>query len=153
MTKGSFLQKTIFLGADHRGLRLKEKAKRFLINKNFKVKDMGAYTFNPEDDYPDFAHKVAQRVSEGLGIGMLFCGSGEGMTIAANRYPFVRASLVWNQEVARRSRWDNDANILVVPASLIKEEELEPIINVWLNTPFSKAEKHLRRIKKLERKG
>jgi len=150
MRQQAFIFRTIFLGADHRGFRLKEKARRWLIQKGLKVSDMGAYTLNPEDDYPDFAQRVARKVSEKLGAGMLFCSSGEGMTMAANRYPFVRASLVWNREVAKESRLDNDANILVLPASLIKEEELEPIIDIWLTTPFSKADKHLRRIKKLE---
>ncbi len=142
--------KKIFLGTDHRGFQAKERQKIRLLDIGYDVEDLGAFQFDPDDDYTDYAHAVAERVSNGEGVGILFCASGEGMVMAANRHPDVRASLAWNPQVARESREDNDANVLALPAEVLTGRELDQIIDEWLSVPFSGEERHQRRIEEIE---
>ena len=150
----------IYLGADHAGFTLKEKVKKEL-QKKYEVKDFGAYTLQKDDDYPDYAFPVAKAVasSKGKAKGILFCGSAEGICIAANKIKGIKAVPVWNKEIAKRSREHNDANVLCLaggktksPMKGISFAQAKKIIDIWLKTPFSGEERHIRRLRKIERK-
>ncbi|MCD6403123.1 MAG: ribose 5-phosphate isomerase B [Candidatus Aenigmarchaeota archaeon] len=136
------------IGSDHAGFRLKEKLKKYLESKGFSVIDVG--TDSEESvDYPDFAFKVAKLVSEGkCKRGILVCGTGLGMSIAANKVKGIRATVCWNEEVARLSRLHNDSNVLCLGGRLLTFEEAKRIVEVWLETEFEGG-RHLRRIKKI----
>lgn len=140
---------TIHLGADHAGFQLKEKLKKALAKK-YTVKDHGALHFDKDDDYPDYAAKVARAVQKN-GKGILICGSAEGICIAANKFKKIRAVPVWTLENARLSREHNDANILCLSGWQLPLKKAEKIVSLWLATPFSGAERHKRRIAKLEK--
>lgn len=143
----------IYLGADHQGFQLKEDIKSFLQEKGYEVVDMGNTDEVPEDDYPDFAAKVAEKV--GLdpenGRGILVCGSGVGMDIVANKFRNVRSALAATPEQAFAARNDDDTNILSLASHSVTNELAKKIISVWLQTPFSGAERHRRRIDKIKR--
>jgi ribose 5-phosphate isomerase B len=138
----------IALGADHKGYQYKEKVKKFLQGKGYEVKDFG--TFSEESvDYPDFGFKVAKAVSNGEEEkGILFCWSGIGMCISANKIKGIRSALCLNEEMAELSREHNDSNVLSLSAKFIPEEKLLKIVEVWLNTPFEGG-RHQRRLDKI----
>lgn len=141
----------IYLGSDHAGFEAKEKIKRELIEKGESVEDLGANNDNPSD-YPKFARLVAEKVAgDPSAKGILFCRSGQGTAITANRFRGVRAVVAWNSESARESRNDNDSNILSIPAGYLKIDEIIKIINVWLVTPASKEERHIKRIRDIDK--
>lgn len=144
----------IFIGADHAGFELKEKLKTFLTNLGHEIVDKGAYELNPTDDYPDFIKPVAQSVSlDANSRGIVIGKSGQGEAMCANRFKNVRAA-VWyggNLEPLRLSRAHNDANILSLGAGLIGGEQTLENIQMWLETPFSGEERHVRRIGKLDK--
>ncbi|HLC32292.1 MAG TPA: RpiB/LacA/LacB family sugar-phosphate isomerase [Candidatus Nanoarchaeia archaeon] len=141
-------QKKVFIGADHAGFELKEKLKRAL-SKTVALKDLGAYTFQKDDDYPDIAAKVARAVVNGKTKGILLCGSAEGICIAANKIKGIRAVAVWTPQNARLSREHNDANILCLSGWELSLAKTVLITNVWLKTPFSGDTRHVRRISKI----
>ncbi|MCJ7498583.1 MAG: ribose 5-phosphate isomerase B [candidate division Zixibacteria bacterium] len=138
----------IALGADHKGYQYKEKVKKFLQGKGYEVIDFG--TFSEESvDYPDFGFKVAKAVSNGdVERGILFCWSGIGMCISANKIKGVRAALCLNEEMAKLSREHNDSNVLSLSAKFIPEEKLLKIVEVWLNASFEGG-RHQRRLDKI----
>ena len=142
---------TIFIGADHRGFELKEKLKQFLSNKGYTVMDKGNDHYDETDDYPDFASLVAQEVAEDPDNrrGILICGSGVGIDVVANKFSRVRSALANNSDQAFSSRNDVDANVLCLAADFLDEEEAKKILSVWLQTPFSKEERHKRRLRKI----
>lgn len=142
---------TIFIGADHRGLELKEKLKQFLSNKGYTVFDKGNDHYDESDDYPDFAGLVSQEVAEDPDNrrGILICGSGVGIDVVANKFSRVRSALANNSDQAFSSRNDVDANVLCLAADFLDEEEAKKILSVWLQTPFSKEERHKRRLRKI----
>ncbi len=141
----------ILLAADHAGFELKEKIKKYLKELGEEYEDLGNSVFAENDDYPDFAHPLAKRLSQSPNLkGILFCGSGQGMAMVANRYPKVRAAVCWDKESARETRKDNDSNVLSIPARMLDENTALEIIKTWLETPFSKEERHTRRIKKID---
>ena len=143
----------VFLGSDHAGFHLKEKVEAHLIKKGYDVEDVGNKVLDPADDYPQFAYAATTKV---LGSeyddakAILLCGSGQGMCIAANRVRGIRASLCWDIASARETRNDNDSNVLCVPARALTEQQAFAVIDTWLTTPFSKAERHARRIREIE---
>ncbi len=140
----------LYIGADHGGFELKEQIKKFLARSGHKIIDVGAYTFNAEDDYPDFSFALAEKVAKSKNSkGILLCRSGHGACIAANKVPGIRAAQSWNKESACRARSDDDSNVLCLGADLLSLKEIQPIISAWLKTPFSKAPRHKRRIKKI----
>jgi ribose 5-phosphate isomerase B len=144
------MAETIPIGADHAGYQLKERLKRELAALGYEVEDVGTAS-TESADYPDFAHRVAERVEQGAARrGVLLCGSGLGMSYAANRHPGVRAAVAWSPEIARLSREHNDANILVLPARFVGEDEGIDILKTWLDTPFDGG-RHVRRVEKIER--
>ena len=139
----------ILIASDHAGFELKEKLERQLIEMGYAVEDLGPVT-DASTDYADFAHPLAKRVSEGAADrGVLLCGTGLGMSYTANRYPPVRAAVAWTPEIATLAREHNDANILVLPARFVGEEEGKAILKAWLETPFAGG-RHARRVAKIE---
>lgn len=137
------------IASDHAGFEAKEIVKRILEEQGITTVDYGT---NSSDavDYPDFAAYVAQTVNNGEHeLGILICGSGQGMCMTANKYPKIRAALAWNEEVARHSRRHNNSNILCLPGRYLKEEELRSIITSWLQSKFEGG-RHKRRIDKIE---
>lgn len=141
----------VFLGADHAGFAAKDKLIKYLVRQGIAHTDLGAHAYDAHDDYPDFAKTVAKKVaSSQTARGILLCGSGQGVCIAANKIKGVRAALAWNEASAKACRQDDDANILCLPGRLIPYARLERIVAEWLKTPFSKLARHKRRIKKIE---
>ena len=144
----------IFIGTDHRGFKLKETLIVFLAEMNYEVVDKGAFSFNDEDDYPDFIRPVAEEISESpqYSKGIIIGGSGQGEAILANRYKGVRAVVFYggSEEILKFSREDNDANILALGARFLTEDEAKSAVKVWLETDFTEAERHVRRINKIE---
>ena len=144
----------IFIGSDHAGFKLKEKLIPFLAELGHEVVDKGAFSYNESDDYPDFVKPVAEEVSKNNGSkGVIIGKSGQGEAMCANRIMGVRAA-VWyggNTELIKLSREHNDANILSFAGGFVSEEEAMGAINLWLETPFSHAERHVRRIEKLDK--
>ena len=143
-------QKTVHIGADHAGFALKEHLKKFLQKKGYAVKDHGAHKLVKTDDYPDYAAKVARAVQKN-GMGILCCGSAEGICIAANKFKGIRAVPVWTLQNARLSRQHNDSNILCLSGWQLPKNTAEKIVSTWLKTPFSKETRHVRRIQKIKR--
>ena len=124
------------IGADHAGFDLKERLKAELIELGYDPVDVGTHSTDSVD-YPDYAKQVAEQVSNGTAArGVLMCGTGLGMSYAANRFSGVRAALAWTPEIAELSRRHNDANVLVLPARFIEEETGIEILRRWLAVPF-----------------
>lgn len=140
----------IFIGADHRGFELKEFLKEKLQENNFEIEDCGNFVYDPEDDYPDFAFKVGEKVIENIGsLGILICGSGAGVCFAVNKIKGIRASIIYNEEMAKRAKADDDLNVLCLASDFIFKEEALKITKVFLETEFKNETKYLRRIKKV----
>ena len=144
------MKEKILIASDHAGFELKEQLERALDERGFDVHDLG--TDGPvSTDYADFAHPLAERVSSGeVKRGVLLCGTGLGMSYAANRHPGVRAAVAWNPEVARLARSHNDSNVLVLPARFLSAEQGIAILDAWLKTPFEGG-RHSRRVDKIDR--
>lgn len=140
----------IYLGADHAGWERKGKIKTWLTEAEYEVTDLSP-ELKDGDDYPDVAFVVAEKVAgEDGSFGILICGSGLGMCMAANKVKGARAVSVYNEWATKVSREDNDANVLCLPGRQLEDEEIKNIVKVWLATDFSGEERHLRRIKKIE---
>lgn len=149
--------KKLYLGADHAGFELKEKVKLWLVGKKIIFEDLGNMVYDKDDDYPDFAEKVGRRVAREGTKGILFCGSAEGIAIAANKVKGVRAVAVWDKKIAELSRKHNDANVLCLagggmlkPIPGLSLGTAKEIIPVWLRTSFSGEARHKRRIEKIK---
>lgn len=136
------------IGADHAGFAYKQAIIKHLNSKGITIIDHGTYS-DDSVDYPDFAHPVANSVQKGeVSLGILVCGSGEGVSMTANKHKNVRAALVWNSDVAQLSRQHNDANIICLPARFISEQQAIQFVEIFLNTPFE-AGRHERRVNKI----
>lgn len=143
----------IILGSDHGGFDLKQLLVHHLSVKNdYEVEDVGDKTPNPDDDYPQFAFMAATKLlgEEDATRAILVCRGGQGMAMAANRLTGIRAAVCWNEHSAKKSREDNDSNVLCLPADELSVDEVKDIVHAWLNTPFSKAARHQRRIQELD---
>lgn len=144
---------TIYIASDHRGFKLKEELKKFLEKKEYRVMDVGAHMFNPEDDYPDFAAAAAKKVAtdpEGS-RGVVICGSGVGVDVVANRFKKIRCVLAFSVKQVIASRHDDDTNMLALAADYLTKRQAKKITEVWLRTGFSGEERHRRRIVKLDK--
>jgi ribose 5-phosphate isomerase B len=139
---------TIAIGCDHAGVELKKEIISLLVNLRIECVDFGTDT--PESvDYPDFGEKVSQAVSSGkIEKGILICGTGIGMSIVANKFPGIRASLCNELFTARMSRLHNDANILVLGGRVVGIDLAKEIVKTWVSTPFE-GERHCRRLDKI----
>lgn len=135
---------SIYLATDHRGFQLKQQ----LLSQYPQLIDLGANSYQPEDDYVDYAQLACQKL-ESADKAILLCGSGHGMDIVANRYPSVRAILGFNLDVVKQGRAHEDANVLVIPADWIDPELAAQLVDAFLATPFSGEPRHLRRLQKL----
>jgi len=140
--------KKIFISSDHAGYKLKEEIKSHLLKKKISFVDIGPHNDN-RVDYPDFAHKVARRVKANKNnIGILVCGSGMGMNIAANRHKNIRAAQCFNLKSTKLSRLHNDANIITLGSRLLSKKLALSCVIAFLNTKFEGG-RHLKRIKKI----
>lgn len=141
----------VYLGADHAGFNLKEEIRKYLKELGVKSEDLGNTEFDPADDYPDYAYPVAKKVAETGERGIVFCGNAQGVCMLSNKVKGVRAAVGSDEYVAKTSRTDDDSNILCLPGRVLTGQEAKKIVKSWLETPFSKAERHLRRLKKMEK--
>ncbi len=141
----------IYLATDHRGYALKEELKKYLGGAGHEVEDVGAFAYDENDDYPDFAALAAEKVSEHpeTNRAILLCGSGHGVDIVANKFRGVRAALCWNPAVAKQSREHDNANVLALAADWLTEEQAQEIVRSWLEAEFSGEERHKRRVEKI----
>lgn len=138
----------IAIGSDHAGFELKQQLIPFLESKGIEMNDHGCYTAE-RVDYPDFGHSVAKSVlSNEVVFGILMCGSGNGINMAANKHAGIRSALCWTPEISALARQHNDANILVLPARYITITEAKEIVNAFLENMFEGG-RHLDRIKKI----
>ncbi|NUQ11450.1 MAG: ribose 5-phosphate isomerase B [Gemmatimonadaceae bacterium] len=144
------MSEVIPIASDHAGFELKEQLEARLRAQGFEVRDLG--TDSPASaDYADYAHPLADLVSRGeVKRGVLLCGTGLGMSYAANRHPNVRAAVAWSPEIAELARRHNDANVLVLPARFLSPEDAGKILDTWLTTDFEGG-RHRRRVEKIER--
>ncbi len=141
---------TIYVGGDHAGWELKEILENYLKEEGYKVVDMGNANLVEGDDYPDFGHAVAKRVVNDPGShGIVICGNAQGICMVANKVKGVRAATGFNEDIARTAREDDNSNILCLPARFIKTDDAKKVTDTWLNTEFSGAERHVRRLEKV----
>lgn len=142
--------KTIWIASDHAGFELKEELTRALANKSFSVKDLGC-TNKESVDYPDYANRVAEalkNISTNEGFGLLICGSGQGMSMRANKYPWIRAALCWRADVVGLAREHNDANLLVLGSRWTAASEALEFIRIFSETEFAQG-RHSTRVAKV----
>jgi ribose 5-phosphate isomerase B len=140
--------KKIFISSDHAGFKLKEEIKSHLSKKKISFKDMGPYN-DDRVDYPDYAHKVARKVmTNKSNVGILVCGSGMGMNIAANKHKNIRAAQCFNLKSTKLSRLHNDANIITLGSRLLTKKNALSFVGVFLNTKFEGG-RHSKRIRKI----
>lgn len=145
------MKEIILIGSDHAGFILKEKLKDYLQKNKFKFVDFGAFDDKP-CDYPDIAIKVAKEVAKSkYRKGVLICGTGTGMVIAANKVKGVRAAMCYDLYSAKMAREHNDANVLCLRGRRFSEKKAIGIFKVWINTRFSNKQRHKRRIGKISR--
>ncbi len=141
----------VYLAADHAGFELKEKIKEYLQSQNHEVEDEGAFQFDVNDDYPDFVSKAAEKVSnDSSSIGIIFGKSGAGEAIVANKFKNVRAFIGFSQENVKLAREHNNANILSLGSDFINFEQAKTLVDLFLETPFSNDERHIRRLEKIK---
>ncbi len=137
------------IGADHAGFELKQILIEELARRGILAEDVGTHSTD-STDYADYAHPVAHEVETGVAKrGILMCGTGLGMSYAANRHHGVRAAVAWTPEIAKLAREHNDANVLVLPARFVDADTARAILGAWLDTPFEGG-RHARRIAKIE---
>ena len=141
----------IYIGADHRGVRFKEKIKKILSRHRVDIIDVGTCDENQSCDYPKVAYKVAKAVSKDKSArGVLLCMSGIGQAMAANKVPGAYAALCYNVESAKLSRQHNNSNILVLGAKFVKQRSLSRLVKTWLTTEFEGG-RHQRRLNQVKR--
>lgn len=140
--------KKIAFASDHAGFELKQHLIEYVESKGYTVKDFGTYSTD-SCDYPDFAHPCAESVEQGeCDFGIAMCGSGNGIQMTLNKHQGIRAALCWLPELAALARQHNNANILVLPARFISEDEADKIVDVYLSAEFEGG-RHQRRIDKI----
>ncbi len=139
----------IAIGSDHAGFELKQELLNYLTSNGFTLQDMGPNSADSVD-YPDFAHKVAESVETGnTTLGILICGSGNGVCITANKHHGVRAALAWEPELASLARQHNNANVICLPARFISQDKAFQIVDAYLNSEFEGG-RHENRVNKIE---
>ncbi|HKL08644.1 MAG TPA: ribose 5-phosphate isomerase B [Bacteroidales bacterium] len=139
---------SIAIAGDHAGYEYKEQLKQYLKNKGYTLKDFGTSS-NESTDYPDYAHPLATAVEKGeYTFGITLCGSGNGISMTANKHQGIRSALCWNKEIAKFARLHNDANVCSLPARYISYDLAQEIVDVFLNTNFEGG-RHQRRIEKI----
>ena len=139
----------IAIGSDHAGFERKEEVRNYLLSKGYTVLDKGTYS-EERADYPDFGHAVAIAVESGeADLGIVLCGSGNGINMSANKHKGIRSALCWNEEIAALARQHNDANIMALPARFISKETAIKCTDAFLSSTFEGG-RHADRIKKID---
>ena len=142
----------VFIGADHRGFKLKEAVAQRLFEWKYKFEDMGADFYDPKDDYTLYAEKVALMVRDNKGSkGILLCGSGVGVDVVANKFDGIRASIGKSSNQVKAGRKDDDMNVLVLAADYTRAKEAKEMVKVFLETKFDRKSRHKRRLQEIER--
>lgn len=142
------MKKRVPIGADHAGFELKKVVIKYLESNGYETEDFGCYS-EESIDYPDFGHPVASMVEENEGtLGVLICGSGNGINMTANKHQGVRSALSWKKEIAQLAREHNNANIIAIPARFVTEKEALEMVDVFFNTEFEGG-RHQRRVDKI----
>lgn len=143
---------TIFIASDHAGFKLKEKIREFLTKQKYQVEDLGNHNLSPNDDYPDYAEKVAKAVQKNLksNEGILLCGTGQGVCMTANKFKGIRAALGYSIAAAKQSRAHGDSNVLCLSGKSLSTELAKKIITAWLKENFSGEARHKRRLQKIK---
>lgn len=137
------------IGSDHAGFKLKNELLVHLLEKGLELQDFGPDSTDSVD-YPDYAHKVAESVASGENdLGILICGSGNGVCITANKHKGIRAALAWEEEIAALARQHNNANVLCVPARFVSKAKAFKIVDAWLEATFEGG-RHQNRVSKIE---
>lgn len=138
----------IAIGSDHAGFEHKEVLKKWLTNNGYEVSDFGTHSLDSVD-YPDFAHPVADAVEKKeASLGVLLCGSANGVAITANKHQGIRAALCWMEEIAALARQHNNANVVCIPARFVSNQQAEKILKTFLQTEFEGG-RHTRRVEKI----
>jgi ribose 5-phosphate isomerase B len=140
----------IYIGADHRGFRLKEEIKKWLESQQYECRDLGADEYDKEDDFTDISIKLAETVAIEGARGILICGSGAGASVAANKVKGIRAGLCTSEKQTKAARNDDDINVLCMSAEAVSVEDNIKIVSVFLATMFSSEERFVRRINKIK---
>lgn len=144
----------VFIGADHRGFNLKQNLKQWLSQNSYQVEDVGAENLDPDDDYPQFAEKVASKVAANPEIngdrGIVICGSGVGVDIVANKFNGVRCGLGMNIDQVKAARADDNVNVLAIAADEIDEPTAEQMVKVFLETEFEDVARRTRRLSEIK---
>lgn len=136
------------IGCDHAGFQTKQAIIEHLTSLGYEVKDYGCYS-EESIDYPDYAHPVAEHIEKNPGtLGILLCGSGNGISMTANKHQQIRSALCWKKEIAELARQHNDANIITLPARFITIDEAIEMVDIFLNTPFEGG-RHANRVGKI----
>lgn len=143
---------TIFIGADHRGFELKNKLIDYLHEKNIRVEDMGNYSYEAEDDYPDYAKKVASAVLQNPHqfLGIVICGSGVGVSVVVNRYRGIQCQLGFDVNQVKSAREHDHTNVLALPSDYVDEEKAKELVDAFLSVTPSTGEKYTRRLRKID---
>ncbi len=142
----------LYIASDHAGYPLKEELKEFLAKQGYDVVDLGAETLDPSDDYPDFAKKLAESVLENEDSGgILICGTGQGMCVAANRFEGIRAAFIYDEFTALTAAEHLDANVVCLGARVTDVETAKKLVKIWLDTEFAGEVRHMRRIEKIDK--
>ncbi|MDE1860467.1 MAG: RpiB/LacA/LacB family sugar-phosphate isomerase [Candidatus Micrarchaeota archaeon] len=142
------MEEVIYVGSDHGGFELKKHVIEFLKAKGYSVVDVGPFSYDKDDDYPDYAQKLCENVAR-KGKGILICRSGHGMAVTANKFKGVYASVCWSPDAAARAKRDENLNVISLPADFIGPEDAERTVLAWLDTPFNGEERHMRRLGKV----
>lgn len=142
----------VYLATDHAGFEFKEKIKDFLIKQGYGVEDYGAFTFDKNDDYPDFISIAAKKVAQTPGsFGIVLGKSGAGECIVANKIKGIRAVLGVSEQNVKLAREHNDANVLSLGSEIVTEDQAKQFVELFINTPFSNETRHIRRIEKIKK--
>lgn len=137
----------IYIGSDHAGFEAKKELRTFFEKSEIRFEDVGPYQYNEEDDYPEYAFKVGEKVAhDKTAMGILICGSGVGVTVAANKVRGIRAVAGVNIQTVKMSRIDGNANVLGLSARNMSVNEMKKVILAWLKTDFSGEKRHQRRV-------
>lgn len=137
----------IIIGSDHAGFSMKEELKAWLSTQGYTCDDKGCHSAESVD-YPDYAHLVAQTVESEDSLGILLCGSANGVCITANKHTGIRAALCWTKEISSLARQHNDANVVCIPARFISLEEAKEIVSIFITTAFEGG-RHQNRVNKI----
>lgn len=142
----------LYLAADHGGFDLKNSLKKYLKELGYQYQDLGAEKLKPDDDYPDYAKLVAAKIqADKQSLGILICSTGLGMCLAANKIRGIRAVSPFDEQGAQQSRQHLNANILCLGERLLSQDQAKKIVKVWLEAEFSGEERHIRRLRKIEK--